>query len=78
MNVFNRKNLGLGLMVIGGICVMAPKSVAEDNQLRFTVHVNNYADVDSKMLAEAENVAADIFRKSGVESRWVTAIGPSG
>ncbi len=50
----------------------------QDTSLNFTVHINNYAGVDSETLAEAEKFAAGIFRKSGVETRWVTALGPSG
>ena len=36
-----------------------------------TIHVHNYAKVDDKTLEEAEKVAAGIFRKVGVEIRWV-------
>jgi hypothetical protein len=78
MNGFNRTNLTVGLMIISGLCGMAEKSAAQDGRLIFTVHVNNYADVDSKTLADAETFATIIFRKSGVETRWVTALGSSG
>ena len=36
-----------------------------------TIHVHNYAGVDEKTLAEAEKVMTEIFRKAGVEIRWV-------
>jgi hypothetical protein len=78
MKGFNRTNLGLGLMMIGGLCGMGQKVAAQDSRLVFTVHINNYADVDSKTLADAEKFASAIFRKSGVETRWVTDLGPSG
>ena len=78
MKRINKTNLGLGLMVIGGLFGMTQKSAAQDTRLIFTVHIDNYAGVDSSTLAEAENFATAIFRKSGVETRWVTALGPSG
>ena len=43
----------------------------------FTIHVSNYAAVEHGTLNEAEKVATEIFRKAGVESRWVdTPVGP--
>jgi hypothetical protein len=36
-----------------------------------TIHVHNYAKVPPKTLTEAEKVAAGIFRKAGVETRWL-------
>jgi len=37
----------------------------------FTIHVRNYANVDSKTLAAAEKVAGEIFRHARVGARWV-------
>jgi hypothetical protein len=37
----------------------------------FTVLVWNYAQVDAKRLADAEKIAAEIYSKLGVETRWV-------
>jgi hypothetical protein len=77
MKGFNRTNLALGLMMVGGLCGMTQKSAAQDTRLAFTVHVSNPAGVDSKTLADAEKFATAIFRKSGVETQWVTDLGPS-
>lgn len=44
---------------------------AKNTSGTFTVHVPNFARVDPKTLADAENVATDIFRHTGVETRWV-------
>ena len=78
MRGLNRTNLAVGLMILGGLCAVAQKSAAQDLRLSFTVHIRNYAGVDSKTLEEAEKFAGGIFRKSGVETRWVAALGPSG
>jgi hypothetical protein len=39
-----------------------------------TIHVRNYAKVDSETLTQAEQVATGIFRKAGVEIRWADII----
>jgi len=79
MRKFNRANLALELVImIGGLVGMTQKVAAQDASPIFTVHVNNYAGVDSKTLAEAEKVAAAIFRSAGVEAHWVTDLGTSG
>jgi hypothetical protein len=78
MKGFNRANLGLGLMMIGGLCGTGQQVAAQQTSLVFTIHVNNYAGIDSKTLADAEKFASAIFRKSGVETRWVTTLGLSG
>jgi hypothetical protein len=39
--------------------------------LNLTIHVYNYAQVPSQTLIQAENVAEGIFRKLGVEIRWL-------
>jgi hypothetical protein len=77
MKGFNRTNLGLGLMMIGGLCGMGQTVAAQETSLVFTVHVNNYAGIDSKTLADAEKIATGVFRKSRVEVHWVTTLGPS-
>jgi hypothetical protein len=78
MKGFIGRTLAPGLMMVGGLCGMTQKSAAQDTRLAFTVHVSNLAGVDSKTLADAEKFATAIFRKSGVETRWVTSLGPSG
>jgi hypothetical protein len=40
-------------------------------ELALTVYVHNYARADRKTLMGAEQVAAGILRRAGVEARWV-------
>jgi hypothetical protein len=78
MKRFDRTNVALGLLMIGGLCGMTQKSAAQESRLIFTVHVSNFAAIDSKTFVDAEAFATAIFRKSGVEARCVTALGQSG
>jgi hypothetical protein len=39
--------------------------------LTVTIHIQNFADVDHKTLVEAERVATRVFRKAGIETRWI-------
>jgi hypothetical protein len=48
-----------------------------ETSLTVTIHVHDYAQVDHKTLMEAEKVATEIFRKIGVETRWVDPALPS-
>ncbi len=77
MRGFHRSHLaqGLlrGLLMIVGFCGMTEKVSAQNIGLIFTVHVSNYAGVNSKTLADAEKFATAVFRNSGVEARWVAA-----
>lgn len=62
-----------GLILTGGftkLCQGAPADPLETN-LTITIHVYNYANASPKTLAEAEKIAAGIFRKAGVETRWL-------
>jgi hypothetical protein len=66
--------LGLVLVALGwDVRVAAAQSAKAD--VRLTVHIQNYADVNPKILASAERVATQIFRKAGVESRWIETDG---
>jgi hypothetical protein len=49
------------------------QSAAADslNDPSITIHVYNYAKVSPKMLIKVEKVTAGIFRKAGVETRWL-------
>jgi hypothetical protein len=42
-----------------------------EGEVSFTVHVRNYARVDAETLTEAEKIAAGIFLRAGIETRWV-------
>ena len=66
--------LALGLVLVGfGLDVRNAAAESPQTDVRLTVHVCNYADVDSKTLASAERGAKEIFRKAGVQSRWIDA-----
>lgn len=68
-----RRQLTLGFLVTYGCTGLCPSGVAAspDTNLTATIHVQNYAEVDRKTLMEAEKVATGIFRKAGVETRWI-------
>jgi hypothetical protein len=65
----------LGLVVTGNAPAVAQNTAAgsADTSLTVTIHVFNYAEVDHKTLMEAEKIAAGIFRKVRVETRWTHA-----
>jgi hypothetical protein len=42
-----------------------------------TIHVANRAEVDPMTLIQAERTATQVFKKAGVESRWVDSVLPS-
>ena len=63
----------IGLILTGGftkLCQGAPADSREANPT-IAIHVYNYADVSSKTLMEAEKIAAGVFRKARVETRWL-------
>ena len=62
--------LGLALTGFAGSGWAAPPSLLETNSA-ITIRVYDYAKVDRQTLMEAERTAASVFRKAGVESRWV-------
>jgi hypothetical protein len=68
-----RMTVGLLLTSLAGT-VHEVAANAKDTASTFTVHVRNYAQVDSKTLAGAEKVAAEIFRHAGVEMRAIPAL----
>jgi hypothetical protein len=54
-----------------GHCAAA---ISSDTAPTITIHVRNYAKVDSQTLSQAERVASGIFRKAGVETRWADMV----
>ena len=65
--------LRLALMAgLTGIDLSAAAGSPETS-LTITIHACNFAQVDSRSLRDAEVVATEIFRKAGVETRWVDA-----
>ena len=71
MRELSAKRLALGWIVIASACAM-PNEAASVTQISavFTIHVRNYANVDSKTLAQAEKVASEIFHHAGVGVEW--------
>jgi len=74
MNTAAKWQLILGLAAMAWAAQPAAAYPATDPT--FTVHVRNYARVDSKTIAQAEKVASRIFQKAGVASQWADAPGP--
>lgn len=77
MRGFKPSVLVLGITLISTLCGITQNVEAQDTHLVVTIHVYNYAGVDSRTLADTEKVTKEVFRKSGVEIRWVAALGPS-
>src|SRR5690349_12036044 len=64
--------LGLGLIATANEAAAAKTyPVTANTGLMITVHVDNDARVDRRTLTEAETVTTEIFRKAGVEARWI-------
>jgi hypothetical protein len=65
--------LGLGLMATtnGAAAAKSYPATLVDTNLVISIQVDNDAKVDHKTLAEAEALTTEIFRKVGVEARWI-------
>jgi hypothetical protein len=65
--------LSAGLVLASGLTGLCQTAKADSSETSpaVTIHVRNYAGVAPRTLAEAEEVAAGIFRNAGVETRWV-------
>jgi hypothetical protein len=62
--------LGLALTGFEGFTWSAPR-VSPESNTAITIHIYDYAEVDRQTPTEAERTAASVFRKAGVESRWM-------
>jgi len=62
--------LGVALGTLAGF-VPSVAAHRPESQASFTVHVSNYAQVAPKELANAERLAAAVFKRAGVASIWV-------
>ena len=73
-------SLILGVLLTGGSTALGQSAAATpEGTLVFTIHVYNGAAVDHMTLIQAERTATEIFKKAGVDSRWVdTAPPPEG
>jgi hypothetical protein len=66
--------LRLWPLVIAGLAgVQSGAAQSSKGQTGLVIHIRNYAQVDAKRLVKAESVAAEIFGKAGVGTRWVDA-----
>jgi len=65
--------LGLVVTCSASAVVQTPAAGYADTSLTVTIHVHNYAEVDPRAMLEAEKIAAGIYRKVGVETRWTDA-----
>jgi hypothetical protein len=68
-----RWTFSVGLVLTSGLTGRSHTAAAasSDIGLAITIHVHDYAGAAPETLAEAEEVATQIFRKAGVETRWV-------
>jgi hypothetical protein len=76
MNTTLRWTLSMGLALASGLTGIGHSAAAASSEASpaITIHVKNYAGVAPKTLEEAEGVATGIFRKAGVETRWVDIV----
>jgi hypothetical protein len=68
--------LNVGFVLLVGLTGLSHTAAAESSQrsIAVTIRVHNYAGVAPKTLTDAEEVATEIFREAGVETRWVDII----
>jgi hypothetical protein len=73
MKTGGMRQLTLGLILTCGCAGLGQSGAAAstENSLTITIHVQNLAEVDHKTLMEAEKVATGVFRKAGVETKWI-------
>lgn len=71
-----RRTLSAGLVLASGLTGLGQTANADSPETSpvMTIHVHNYAGVPIKTLAEAEEVATEIFRKAGVQTRWADSV----
>ena len=72
MKTTQRWTLGMGLALASGLTGLgyAAQAAPSETSPAITIHVHNYAGIESKTLAEAEESTTAVFRKAGVETRW--------
>jgi hypothetical protein len=70
-----RWTLSAGLVLASGVTWLGHAEAADSSETSpaITIHVHNYARIAPKTLAEAEEVAMEIFRKAGIQTRWADA-----
>ena len=72
MRTLHSRWVALGV-ALAGLVGVAPNAVARQAEVRasFTIHVSNYAQVAPKELADAERLAAAVFKRAGVATTWM-------
>src|SRR5690349_21185467 len=65
--------LTIGTILMSGFTKPSQSAAADSARadLSITIHIYNYAEVSPKMLLKAERVAAEVFRKAGVNIGWL-------
>lgn len=68
--------LNVELVLSIGLTGLSHTAAAASSQrsLAITIHVHNYAGVAPETLRESEEVATEIFREAGAETRWVVIV----
>jgi len=68
--------LSVGLALASGFAGLghAAEAASSETSPAITIHVRNYAIVAPTTLAEAEEVATEIFRQAGVQTRWADTV----
>jgi predicted Zn-dependent protease len=71
-----RWTLSAGLVLASGLTGLghATAVASPETSLAITIHVRNYAGVTPQILTQAEQVATEIYRKAGVETRWADIV----
>jgi hypothetical protein len=72
MKTTQRWALSVGLVLASGLTgsSCAAEGASPETSPLITIHVYNYAGVPTTTLAEAEEVAKEIFHKAGVQIQW--------
>lgn len=68
--------LNVGLVFSIGLTGFSHTSAAASSQknLAITIHMRDYAGIAPETLRESEEVATEIFREAGAETRWVVIV----
>ena len=71
-----RGYLAIGFILTSGFAGLGQSAAlaSPERSATITIHVYNYAEVAPNVLMEAEKVATGIFRKAGVEIRWLNIL----
>ena len=73
MKSFFRKTIGLGIILAASSPAIArtPSAKHSEPNVKIIVRLYNYAQVPQPVLAGAQQEAAKVFRKAGIETLWL-------